>query len=71
MDSIAEELQDILRDTFITFSGLNYFTGFNSKSQKREVTLLYLEVEKDDHLKRVEKATDLYIRKMLKAGLIK
>lgn len=42
MNRISEELQHILRDTFITFSRVNYFTKVNPKNKKREVTLLYL-----------------------------
>ena len=42
MNRIAEELQHILRDTFITFSRVNYFTRVNPKNKRKEVTLLYL-----------------------------
>lgn len=70
MNKIAEELQDLLKNTFITFSGVNYFTQFNHKSKRREVTLLYLETQKDENLKKVEKVTDLFIREMLRNGII-
>ncbi len=54
----------------ITFKKVKYFSKVNPKTKKSEVTLLYLEIDKDDNSKRIEKAGDLFIREMLKADII-
>lgn len=54
----------------ITFTRVRYFSRMNPKTKKNEVTLLYLEINKDEHFRKIEKATDLFIRQMLQSEII-
>lgn len=44
MHKMQHEVKDILKNAFITFKKINYFSRINPKTQKSEVTLLYLEI---------------------------
>jgi hypothetical protein len=68
--AVKEQLGKLLRKTFLTFSKVKYFSRFNSKTKKREVTLIYLEIEKDQQFQKVVHAADIFIRSMLKNEII-
>lgn len=54
----------------VTFTRLRYFSRVNAMTKKSEVTLLYLEIKKDENFRKIEKATDLFIRQMLHCQII-
>jgi hypothetical protein len=54
----------------ITFSKIGYFSRLNSKTKKREVTILYLEIKKDENYKKLEIIADKFIREMIKNEII-
>jgi hypothetical protein len=70
MQKVGHEIKAMLQKTFITFKKVSFFNKVNPKTKKREVTLLYLEILKDENYKKIERATDLFIREMLKTDII-
>lgn len=70
ISQISEQIATILQTTVLTFSKISYFTKLNPKTKKKEVTLIYMEIEKDKEHDKVIKACDLVIRVMLKAEVI-
>ncbi len=70
LQKIENEVRAILAHTRITFTKVNYFSRMNPKTKRKEVTLLYLEMEKDENMKRVERVVDLFIRQMLNNEII-
>lgn len=67
---IQEQLAKILNNTLLTFSQVKYFTRLNPKTKKKEVTLIYLEIDKDSEWAKLTKAADLFFRAMLKTEII-
>jgi hypothetical protein len=67
---MQQEIQHLLSDAFVTFRRTSFFTRTNPKTQRKEVTLLYLEIERDEHFRKLERVTDVFIRQMLAAEII-
>ena len=65
-DGVREILREVLEGTVINFVEVKHFSRVNHKSKKKEISLLYLEIEKNEHYKRLIKAGDIFIRAMLK-----
>ncbi len=70
MDKLSESLHSILKDVVIAFNKVSYFSKINTRTKKKEVTLLYLEIKKDENFRKIQKASDLFIREMLKADIV-
>ena len=69
-DQMRGDLDKHLRYTSPTFSKIGYFTRFNHKENMNEVTVIYLEPEKDQSVEKLKIVNDQIIRQMMTAGIV-
>lgn len=71
MKYLKKEVQDTLDYTTLSFSQLKYFTRFNHQTKRKEVSVIYAEIDRDEHYNKVVFATNILIRGLLNEGIIK
>ena len=69
-DQMRGDLDKYLSNTSLTFSKIGYFTRFNHREKMNEVTVIYLEPEKDQSVEKLKIVNDQIIRQMMKAGIV-
>ena len=68
--AFAPVVQQEMANTRIGLKSIKYFTRWNHRTKTKEVTVLYLELEKDEHYQKVVKLTDMFVRELLKRELV-
>jgi hypothetical protein len=69
--SLKAKLQDILDFTTLSFSRLKYFTRYNHEVKRKEVSVIYMDIDEDEHFSKVVLATNLLVRGLLSEGIIR